>query len=66
AVELDRLRGIALAEFERRSAPGMTPEAEERLRRELHLDTLSKAERSNWTAYGASPSPSSSAGPPRG
>lgn len=58
AIELGRLRSIALAEFERRSAVGMTPEGEERLRRDLHLDTLSKAARGEsgfavWPVPGA-------------
>ena len=43
AIELDRLRSIAHAEFERRAAAGMTAEVEERLRRELHLDVLSSS-----------------------
>ncbi|MDE4910858.1 hypothetical protein PQI07_09115 [Methylobacterium sp. 092160098-2] len=40
AIELGRLRGIAIAEFERRSRPEMTAQDRERLRRELHLDVL--------------------------
>lgn len=41
AIELDRLRGIATAEFERRVAPDLTAQQIEQLRRELHLDALS-------------------------
>lgn len=60
AIELDRLRGIALAEFERQSAAGMTSEGEERLRRGLHLDTLSKAARGEG-AFSVWPAPSAEA-----
>ncbi len=42
-IELGRLRGIALAEFGRRADASSTAEGEERLRRELHLDVLSRA-----------------------
>lgn len=43
SIELGRLRGVALAEFGRRVKAGMASEAKERLRRELHLDILSRA-----------------------
>lgn len=41
ARELARLRGAAWAEFHRRVSPGTTVEDIRRIRRELHLDTLS-------------------------
>ena len=44
-LELNRLRGIALTDFERRTATRTTPEGEERLRRELRLDALEMAVR---------------------
>ena len=43
ARELARLRGAAWAEFHRRVSPGTTAEGIRRIRRELHLDTLSPA-----------------------